>query len=437
MRAVHGRFLGLTFTFWFSTAMVLPVYVLVLQDMGLSLAQISLAIGAVALAIFVFEFPSGVFADWAGRKRTFVLANLMIAAAMSALVFVDSYPAVLAALFLFGTGRAFSSGSLDAWYVDKLKESRPSIDVQPYVARGGAAALIGVALGSVVGGLIAEGDLLAGFVDARRVPLVADAVLKVALAVAAAALIDEPDRARAPASEMLKNVGVFLRRVGSSGTVAGVLLVFLALGLGGATLETFWQPHFADFLGNDLFLGFVIAGAFAFGAVGSIVSIPLGKAFKGRYRVVAILGMVGSAVAMILLARAGSGLLAIGFFFLAYGIKGIADPALSTIYNDALSAEYRSAGLSAASFAGYVGTLAGAGVGVLADRIGIPGIWSLSGAIVIATAGAAALLFRGRRHDRRPRLQPHSQPQQCLEQQRFQRRPQPQPLSDGAGAAVE
>ena len=51
-------------------------------------------------------------------------------------------------------GRALSSGSIEAWFVDEYQTIEPEADLQPVLARVGIFSPAGLGLGSLVGGVL-------------------------------------------------------------------------------------------------------------------------------------------------------------------------------------------------------------------------------------------------------------------------------------------
>ena len=400
MKSVLFKYNFLNFLFWFSTAMVLPVYVLVLTDEGLSLSQIAVAMAMVSLAIFIFEFPSGVFADWFGRKRVYMMAGIILSAAMSLLFFINTYSAVLAGLFLFGTGRAFASGSLEAWFIDAIHENDPGADTQPYLAKSGVFILLAIAGGSIIGGLIAQEQFVIADFNPRKIPLLADAAVKLILVILTGLLIRErkhsdPD-SRKPAG-LVKNLKNFLVSARKDRKITGILTVTVFLAIGGSVLEVYWQPHFSETLnldGKELYLGFIMAGAFILSAVGNFLSIPLGKLFKGRHEYTAFVSHLIYGITVLILSVFYRGPGGLFIFLLCYGVSGAFTSPYSSLYNERLKSEYRSSGISARSLFSYIGMFAASVLGFVAENRSIPAVWMISGLLLTGSSVIILFLYR-------------------------------------------
>lgn len=91
---------------------------LIVLRKGLTFSQLSAAFAVFSAASFLLEVPSGVLADCAGRKRVFITAQAVGLGALLLMLEGRSFWAVCTAFFLYGASGAFSSGSMDALYMD-------------------------------------------------------------------------------------------------------------------------------------------------------------------------------------------------------------------------------------------------------------------------------------------------------------------------------
>ncbi len=98
------------------------VYVLMLKHSGLNYIEINAVNTCFMVAIFLFEVPTGSYADAFGHKRSFV-AGLMIEGVALLIFFLGSsfWHFVLAEV-IAAFAAALQSGSLDAWVVNKFRQ---------------------------------------------------------------------------------------------------------------------------------------------------------------------------------------------------------------------------------------------------------------------------------------------------------------------------
>lgn len=97
------------------------------QQNGLTFAQIGLVTGAFFAGMFIFEVPSGIFADHFGRKTSIIISSLLFVISFLLFGSGNSLIVFLTANFLQGAGESFVSGSDEAIIHDSLEaEGRES-----------------------------------------------------------------------------------------------------------------------------------------------------------------------------------------------------------------------------------------------------------------------------------------------------------------------
>jgi MFS family permease len=115
MTRFEGRLCVFSFvrTLWFYMPVMVHHIVVELRAAGVeqphALAMSTLVI--FSLGILLAEYPSGVFADWAGRKHALVVSCLLHAAGMSIYAISSTLPAMFAGQLVLGLGAAFRSGA--------------------------------------------------------------------------------------------------------------------------------------------------------------------------------------------------------------------------------------------------------------------------------------------------------------------------------------
>ena len=103
LRAVFHR------GWWLSTSL----YLVVVAD--LSASQLLFYGAVLALTMLLAEVPTGVMADAISRKRSLVLAHLVMGSGMLMMGFVTAFWLILVTQVLWGLGWTFSTGADVAW----------------------------------------------------------------------------------------------------------------------------------------------------------------------------------------------------------------------------------------------------------------------------------------------------------------------------------
>lgn len=88
-----------------------PFLMLALREKGLSFFQIGLLIGFMELVVNALEIPTGAIADIWGRRRSMILSFAAYIASFVLLGAAVSLPFLFTAMFLFGVGEAFRTGT--------------------------------------------------------------------------------------------------------------------------------------------------------------------------------------------------------------------------------------------------------------------------------------------------------------------------------------
>ena len=143
-----------------AASLIWGINTIFLLDAGLSNTEAFAANAFFTAGMVLFEVPTGIVADTAGRRRSYLLGTVTLS--VSTLLYVLLWQ--IAAPFwgwavvsvLIGLGFTFFSGAVEAWLVDALTATGFTGSVESVFGRGqvvSGAAMLG---GSVAGGFIAE-----------------------------------------------------------------------------------------------------------------------------------------------------------------------------------------------------------------------------------------------------------------------------------------
>src|SRR5262245_49999108 len=143
-----------------AASLIWGINTIFLLDAGLSNLEAFAANAFFTAGMVLFEVPTGVVADTAGRRRSYLLGTVTLAAATLLYVVLWQIEAPFWAWavvsVLIGLGFTFFSGAVEAWLVDALTATGFTGSVEAVFGRGqvvSGAAMLG---GSVAGGFIAE-----------------------------------------------------------------------------------------------------------------------------------------------------------------------------------------------------------------------------------------------------------------------------------------
>ena len=228
---------GLVAASSFSPFVVLAVYFV--RVVHMSPLQLVLVGTVMEAAIFVFEVPTGAFADTFGRKLSLIVAFVIQGTAIVVVGAVPNFWVIAAAWALWGFGWTFESGTWEAWLADEIGVERlPGVLMR--------ATRIGYAAG-IVGLLAGVGIALWNI----QVAVIFGGVVTVAMGVACIFVMPETGWSRKPVEERLSaprelasTVSTAVRFVRAQ---PALLLLIAATVVAGASSEAFdrlWEAHF-------------------------------------------------------------------------------------------------------------------------------------------------------------------------------------------------
>lgn len=374
---------------WFSLGIILPVMILALLDFGFNIGQIGMAMAVMGTTVLLLELPTGGLADTVGRKRIYMISVFFYIAGYSLMLFASGFFQLITAVILIGTGRALSSGTMDAWFVDEHKRLGGDDEhLQKDLARAGIVIPAALGVGTLAGGIIPG---LIGSFYSNILTLICCYCLQMLLT---AVLIKEnradftgrfTDGFRKFPHVLSSAVKYGIRQR----NVFAILVATAALGIGLSALEQLWQPRVREISPSTgtWFLGVLSAGYFLAAAAGSGLSTVALKLFRQRYAPVLFLfRLVMSVLYIALSAATGLGAFA-PLYVVLFFAHGITESPEMTVFNRDIPPDRRSSLLSLNSlFLQAGGALGSVGAGAIALRRGIPSAWILSGGILAASA---------------------------------------------------
>lgn len=392
---------GLLFTLGASLIWAINTIFLI-REGGLDLFQVMLVNASFTLAQMAFEVPTGVIADTIGRRASLLSCVLILVIATLLYAYAPALGlglwGFIAASVLLGLGYTFQTGALDAWLVDALDHTGWVGPKDRVFARGQIAAGIGMLLGSLLGGVLGQFDLVWPY-------LARAGLLGVCLIVAVAVV---RDLGFTPRPLTLATFGAETRQIFSAGVHYGwnsrVIrpLMWASAVSGLFFFYSFysWQPYVLQLLGRDYvwLLGIVQAAWSGAGIAGNALVGPL-MGRDARLRDPARVLLWTTCINAVLAVAIG----AIGFIAGAPGIVpaavaitlwigwgavyGITMPVRMSYLNEHIPSSQRATVLSLDAFFLDGGAAVGQpALGWLSARTSISLAWLVGGALVGATA---------------------------------------------------
>ena len=159
-RTVQRVYLVLMLFSTLAASFIWGINTLFLLDAGLNATAAFAANALFTAGMVVFEVPTGVVADTVGRRASYLLGSVTLAA--STLLYWLAWQmeapfwAWAVTSILLGLGFTFFSGATEAWLVDALKFTGFKGNLESVFAKGQIVAGAAMLSGSVLGGLVAQ-----------------------------------------------------------------------------------------------------------------------------------------------------------------------------------------------------------------------------------------------------------------------------------------
>ena len=164
-RSIQRTYLLLLFGNTLAASLIWGINTIFLLDAGLSNLEAFAANAFFTAGMVLFEVPTGIVADTAGRRLSYLLGTVTLSASTLLYVLLWQVEAPFwqwaVVSVLIGLGFTFFSGAVEAWLVDALTATGFTGSIESVFGRGQVASGTAMLGGSVAGGFIAQQTSLA------------------------------------------------------------------------------------------------------------------------------------------------------------------------------------------------------------------------------------------------------------------------------------
>jgi MFS family permease len=399
-RRIQRTYLILILGNTLAASFIWGINTLFLLDAGLNNVEAFAANAFFTAGMVLFEVPTGVVADTWGRRVSYLLGTLTLAAStfLYYLMWLTEAPFWQWAIVsvLIGLGFTFFSGAVEAWLVDALHAAGYDGGLEAVLGRGqivGGVAMLG---GSVAGGVIAQATSL-GVPFLLRV-----GVLGVMFVVAYRLMFDigfTPERSRGALTETRAILSASIEHGLGNRPVRWVMLA--APFSAGVGIYTFYalQPYLLDLYGDPT--AYSVAGLAAAIVAGSqVIGGYLAPKIRGIFRnrtTALLLSTLVSALTLALLSVTDQFWIALALL-VVWGMVFAANMPIRQAYlNDMIPSKQRATVLSFDSLMGNTGgVVIQPALGRTADAYGYAASFAVGGAVQLLAAPFLALSRRER-----------------------------------------
>jgi MFS family permease len=365
----------------FATGLLIPVLNILLLQKGATLQTLPLLLATYSVTVVCLELPSGIFADMYGRKAVFLLSCVLKTIAVLLLSVGGNLAWLIFTMIFYGSGRAFSSGSLDALFIDQAMDRWGDSILAKVTARLTVLEGVGFAVGSICGGF------LASVTRTYLSNLAVQVLLNVILFVVCLFLVSESPTVLSEQRPSIRDhLNQGKRLVLSSRNFTLILMGVLIVGFFLSTIETYWQPTFITLSKRDnilWMLGLITFTGFSTTILGSTLGQRLMDRFINKWWAAYNICRVSFGISIIVFALQTTTGGFVAGYIIVYLFLGINSVVETTIINKLTPANMRASILSLSSLMAQIGMLfASLFSSLLVIPLGVSGVWIAAGILM-------------------------------------------------------
>lgn len=381
-RDVKSVYYLLTFLFEFAVGLTFATYVLFLLNRGLDVFQVMLVNLAFMVGNFIFEIPTGAYADYFGRKKSIILSSVFLI--LGLLIYFSSSSIVMFVIAEVTAALAltFASGALDAWMVDSLEDKGYTGKVDFIFSHAAIIGKVAALLAGLIGAYIGTINL--------ALPFGAGAVVAL-IALLVSILFIKEDFAQRKTLNLVSSLNQ-IGKVTKDSINYGVRHKVVLWLIGSSVLATlafqplnmYWAPRMNTLAGDKIWLmGWVWAGMSLFMMFGSFVVRELLKRGK-TYSWILVTTALFLAIPILFSSFSNIFTVVLSSFLIYEVGRGMLTPAHKAFLNKHIPGEQRATVLSFDSMMGKLGAAVGLLVlGWIGKNYSIQVSWLISGILLL------------------------------------------------------
>jgi len=365
--------------FFLNLYFLLPVSVFFYQQRGLDYFQILALESILVLFVFIFEVPTGMFADKYGRKKSIVLGSLLSAIAPIIFIFANNYLWFGIGFAIGGLAITFHSGTIEAFIYDYLKSKKQEKNMKKAMGSFNSASLIALVIAPIIGSYIGRDLLMNQFVF-LLIMTGSAAIFGFIISL----LIKDTKRKKIPNQNPFIFVKNGLKLLGKNKYLIRIVLLSMFASPFVYVISYLYQPYLQNSSVNPAIFGTIFAIAILFAALLQKYAYKFEEKLGVRRAV--FIATILPGILYILMAIIVHPIVAILLFILLRGTMGLQDPLFSDYKNIHIPSNIRATMLSLISMiTGIYVIFARLVVGKLAD-INLSYSFLFMGIVIITAA---------------------------------------------------
>lgn len=360
---------------------VSATHALFLLSNGLTIFQMNLVNTVFMLGTFVFEIPTGAYADFFGRKRSYIIHAGLLSLAGLIYFFSHSFLFFVLAELIAAVSFTFASGAIDAWLIDNVSENW-AMRTDYIFSQGQVFSKIALVVGAIIGAYLGQINLAYPWLLVAFTGLITFFVSIFYMRT------DKPVKDIFGFSRGLKQITMIAKNSFDYGFRNKVVLWLMVATFIGEfafqPLNMFWAPRFNQIAGGEIkLMGWLLAGMSIMMAAGSYLSRKLSERKVSYWKIMTISALF-LAIPVLISSQVSIFALAAGTFLIHEIGRGINIPIKASYINKYIPSDKRATLISFNSMAGKIAAALGLiGFGLLADKTSFSFSWYISGFILL------------------------------------------------------
>lgn len=338
---------------------------------GLNPLQLVLIGTIMEVAVLLFEIPTGLVADFFGRKKSLVIGTFIIGIAHLLEGSFPTFWAIAVGAALWGIGWTFISGAETAWIADELENN----ELDHVFLKGARYSSLGSFLGIIISVLLATVFTVQSAILIAGGTLVLIAIISL-LVVPETKFVSIARKDTTSSQQMQLAIKGGIALIKGNTILVGLAAITLFAGLASEGFDRLWGAHFIEGFGLNDEDAIYWFGAFF--AIAFLLNIGVLKVIEiyvnGRFAMVLVWLNSVLVIAMLFFAFSGSFLLAALLYWIIASLREVNYPLISAMTNKQLQSQGRATALSMYGQLDALGQVAGGPlVGMIALYTSIQG----------------------------------------------------------------
>jgi MFS transporter, DHA1 family, quinolone resistance protein len=379
------------FLHWLTVGVMTTVMSLLILSKGNSLEHIGMIVAICSVVTIFLELPSGILSDLLGRKTIYLISIVLSVLGYVALIFADGFPLVALGFALYGASRAFSSGSIEAIFINDYKKRNGGDELHKLISIMNIGETIGLASGALLGGFLPTVWDTMGLGSTRyNGNLFVQIGVLVLLFGITLFSTKRDDSIKKPRIDIKSYIKQSIHLIGKNRIIKVMLIGFCLWGLCFNAIEIFWQPQLMGILDTDSqtwIFGIINSGYFLASLLGVIIINAILPLLDKKFLLAIFFNRVLIGALIVILSLQKSLFSFAAVYLVVFFFNGMSNIPETTLFNMQIPDDKRSSVISLSSLTMQIGGVLGSLLfSAMITRSAISAVWVFAGIVFSITS---------------------------------------------------